>query len=295
MLSSLLRRGGLLLALALVSAAALASLFGTEQAQSIAASPVFIIAAALTGIASLVAGIAAVAGRRWTSVLLHFGFVLTLAGIAVNQRAARPGYLFLEHGSAGRNLYISRDLRRLEVLPVTVRLDSITMRTARGFRAAAVAFTTVEPETHVPGVTYNRPLAIAGRQLMLMQTVEPGFLDEYELAFDSAEYVLLHNQIAEPVPGISVASFAYDADSGKVGLRVGKEELWLTPGDSAVASGHKLRLRSAVFAAGPGAIYIVNDIRFRLLIFAGFALSLIGLLLALLRRTGCPKAVVTLK
>lgn len=284
-----------MLALALVSAAAFGSLFGTEQAQRIAASPIFIGAAAIVGIASLVAGMAALAGRRWTSLLFHFGLVLALAGIAVNQRAGRPGYVFLERGAPGTNLYIAADLRRLEELPATVRLDSITMRTARGFRAAPVAFTAVETGKGAQGVTHNRPLGIGGRRLMLMQVVEPGFLHEYELAFDSTEYGLLHNQVVEPAPGINVASFAYDVDSGKVGLRVGKDEFWLAPGDSAVAGGHKLALRSARFASGPGAIYIVDDVRFRPLIFGGFALSLLGLFLALLRRTGCPRAEETLK
>jgi hypothetical protein len=41
---------------------------------------------------------------------------------------------------------------------------------------------------------------------------------------------------------------------------------------------------SATFAANPGVIFIVNDVRYRFIIFIGFGLALLGLLPPLFRR-----------
>jgi hypothetical protein len=283
LLTRLLRRGGPLLALALVCAAAAASLFGTETARRIAGSPVFIAIAALITVASLASSVMSLTGRRWTAALLHGGLAVALAGVAVNQRLCRPGFLFLEMAGPAKNCYISSDLSRLELLPASVRLDSLAMHTARGFRPAPVAHTTAEPGPSV-GVTWNRPLELPGRRLMLSRLTEPGFLDEYELALDSAEFLLLHNQIAVPASGVALASFAFDAEQARVGLRLNQTEAWLGIGETATIAGHRLSLRSASFARSMGVIYAVNDTRFRLIIFAGFALSLLGLLGPLLRR-----------
>ena len=144
---------------------------------------------------------------------------------------------------------------------------------------------TAANERSVP-VTYNRPLKVAGRHVLFSQTAAPGFLTQYEIAVDTTEYLLLHNQVTEPAPGLRVWSFAYDAAEKKVGLMVGNEQQWLGISDSAVVQGRALKLLSATFAAKSGVIFVVNDVRFRFTIFAGFGLMLLGLVPSLvLRRT----------
>jgi hypothetical protein len=133
-------------------------------------------------------------------------------------------------------------------------------------------------------VTYNRPLNLAGRQVLLSQIAAPGFLNEYELAMDGEEYLLLHNQVSEPSPGLRLWSFAYDAEAGRVGLMLDNEQRWVTVGDSADVQGRKLKLQSATFAANAGAIFVVNDVSFRFIVFLGFGLALLGLLPPLFRR-----------
>ena len=95
---------------------------------------------------------------------------------------------------------------------------------------------------------------------------------------------MLHNQALEPARGTRVWSFAYDAEEQKVGLMLGGEQRWLGIGDSASVDGVVLKLTSASFAANAGAIFIVNDVRFRSVIFAGFGLMLLGLVPSLFRR-----------
>jgi hypothetical protein len=162
-------------------------------------------------------------------------------------------------------------------------LDSSTTILARAFRPAPVAWVSGLGVRSRP-VTYNRPFTTSGRQLLLSQVVEPGFLDEYELSLGGEEYLLMHNQVIEPSPGLRVWSFAYDADARRVGLMLGGEQQWLGIGDSATVQGRALRLTSATFAVNSGVIFIVNDVRFRFIIFAGFGLMLLGLVPSLLRR-----------
>jgi hypothetical protein len=162
-------------------------------------------------------------------------------------------------------------------------LDSVGYILARAFRPAPVAWVSTSEGLSRP-VTYNQPFTAAGRQLLLSRTIDPGFLDEYELALDGEEYLLVHNQVIEPSPGLRVWSFAYDANAHRVGLMLGGEQQWLGVGDSAMVQGRTLKLTSATFAANSGVIFIVNDARFRFIIFAGFGLMLLGLVPSLLRR-----------
>ncbi len=207
--------------------------------------------------------------------------MIALAGVAVNQTAARGGYLFLEQNTGVSNVFLSRDLRRVEELPEPLALDSSTSILTKAFRPAPVAWVSTSAGPARP-VTYNRPLTAAGRQLLLSRTVEPGFLHEYELALDGEEYLLTHNQVIEP--GLHVWSFAYDAAARRVGLMLGGEQQWLGVGDSATVQGRALKLLSATFAAHSGVIFIVNDVRFRFIIFTGFGLMLLGLVPPLFRR-----------
>ena len=272
-----------MLASALVLSAAVASLFGPEPVQRLVGSAWFLAATGLVAGASLLAAVIAVSRRSWPSVVQHVGLVVALAGVAVNQRAVRSGYIFLEQGTGAGNFTLSRDLRRVEELSQPLALDSLASVSAKAFRPAPVAWVTIADGRSVP-VTYNRPLKVAGRQVLISQIATPGFLSEYEIALDGTEYLLLHNQVTEPSPGLRLWSFAYDADAGRVGLMLGNEQRWLGIGDSATVQGRSLKLVSATFAANAGAIFVLNDVRYRFIIFLGFALALLGLLPPLLRR-----------
>jgi hypothetical protein len=272
-----------LLASALVIAAAVASLFGPEPVLRVVGSGWFLAGAGLSALADLVAAIVAITRRSWPRVIQHAGLALALAGVVVNQQAGANGYLFLEQAAGARNFYLSRDLRRLEELPVALSLDSIGSIARRGFRPAMVAWVTPEQGTAWP-LTYNRPFARAGRQVLFSQVVAPGFLEEYGFTFGPDEYLLLHNQVAELSGGLRISSFGYDAAERKVGLLLGGNRQWLAAGDSVTVHGATLSLTEAAFAANAGAILIVNDVRFRFVIFAGFGLMLLGLVPPLFRR-----------
>ena len=283
MLASLLRRGGPLLASALVLSAAVASLFGPEPVQGLVGSAWFLAGTGIVAAVSLLAALTAVSRSSWPSTVQHLGLVVALAGVVVNQTATRSGYLFLEQGAGVSNFSLSRDLRRVEELPKPLALDSLTSVSAKAFRPAPVAWIIIPGGRSVP-VTYNRPLNVAGRQVLLSQIVAPGFLSEYEIALDEAEYMLLHNQVTEPSSGLRLWSFAYDADAGRIGLVLGDEQRWLGIGDSATVQGRALKLLSATFAANAGAIFVVNDVRYRFIVFIGFGLVLLGLLPPLFKR-----------
>jgi hypothetical protein len=272
-----------LLASALVIAAAVASLFGPEPVKRLVGSAWFLAGTGLVALASLLATGIALSRRSWPKVVQHVGLVIALTGVAVNQKLAHTSYLFLEQGAGASNFALSRSLRQIEELPQPLALDSLTSVSAKAFRPAPVAWIAVADGRSVP-VTYNRPLSIAGRQVLLSQIVAPGFLGEYEIALDGTEYLLLHNQVTEPSSGLRLWSFAYDTDAGRVGLVLGDEQRWLGIGDSATVQGRALKLLSATFAANAGAIFIVNDVRYRFIIFAGFGLMLLGLLPPLFKR-----------
>jgi hypothetical protein len=272
-----------LLASTLVTAAAVACLFGSEPVQRLVGSAWFLAGTGIVAFASLLATGIAISRRSWPSVVQHVGLVIALTGVAVNQKLAHPSYLFLESGAGASNFALGRSLRRVEELPEPLDLDSLTSASAKAFRPAPVAWLTIPDGRSVP-VTYNRPLNVAGRQVLLSQIVGPGFLHEYEIALDGSEYLLLHNQVAEPSSGLHLWSFAYDADAGRVGLVLGNEQRWLGIGESAAVQGRALKLLTATFAANAGAIFVVNDIRYRFIVFAGFGLVLLGLLPPLFKR-----------
>ena len=279
---TLLRRCGPLLVLALVIAAAVASLFGPEPVQRLVGSGWFLAGAGLVALASLLAAVRAILHHSWSDAIQHIGFVVALVGVVVNQKAAHSGYLFLEQAAGGRNYCLSSNLRQIEELPGTFALDSVGQQIARGFEPAPVAWVSTESKS-IP-VTYNRPFKASGRQLLISRVVGPGFLSEYELALGGEECVLLHNQFIEPSPGLRVWSFAYDTDARRVGLMLGRKQQWLGIGDSATVQGRALKLLSATFAANPGVIFVVNDVRYRFIVFIGFGLGLLGFLPPLFRR-----------
>jgi len=284
LLTTTLRRVGPLLALALALAAAVASLLGQNTVLRLVGSGWFLAGAGLLGLACLLVVAKAVRRRNWAGGVQHLGLAVALAGVAVNQHAARAGYFFLEEGAGGRDYCLSRDLRRVEGLPGGFALESLGSRTTRGFRPAPVAWVSDVTRAKSRPVTYNQPFTHAGRQLVLSQLVEPGFLEDYRILVDGEEYLLMHNQALELDYGLRVWSFGFDPAAKKVGLVVGSNQQWLGIGESTVVSGVALRLLESTYATRAGVIFMVNDVRYRFIIFGGFGLVLLGLLPPLFRR-----------
>ncbi len=284
----ILRTTGPGLAAALTTVTAVASLAGPNQVRQISGAWWFVAAACLCGILSLAAAVLLLRQRRLAAALLHTGLALGIAGAMLSQTLAGGGYLFLSAGGRARNFSLARNLSRLEELPFSVQLDSLGILHRRGFRPAPSAFVRAcAGENGIAGVlTWNRPLTLGGRRLVLSRVVERGFLEEYELVVDETEYLLLHNQRARPRPGVQVASFGFDAAAQQVGLLVNGTRRWLAVGDSATVEGTKLMLAAASFAPAAGAVFVVNDVRFRPVLFIGFGFVLIGLLAPLFRKAG---------
>jgi hypothetical protein len=65
---------------------------------------------------------------------------------------------------------------------------------------------------------------------------------------------------------------------------LGDKPAWLKPGKAATEDSVRLMLTAFSLSAGPGALFVVRDARLRPLVFAGFGLTLLGLLLSALRR-----------
>jgi hypothetical protein len=78
--------------------------------------------------------------------------------------------------------------------------------------------------------------------VVLNWAVEPGFLRDFELAVDSEQYVLLHNQHARLTHGVTAWSFGFDDSAGRVGLVLGPRLVWLAPGETAGVAGTTVRL-----------------------------------------------------
>lgn len=270
------------LATILVAVAAVASLFGPELVQRLVNSAWFLAGTGVVILTSLFAVVVSARRHSWPGAIRHFGLAVTLVGALINQKAVHSGYLFLERGTGAGNAVLSRNLRHIETLPQPLALDSITTVRAKAFKPAPVAWVTAEGRS-IP-VTYNRPLGIAGRQVLITQISAPGFLTDFEAVFDGSEYLLLHNQITDLSPGLRLSSFAYAADAGRVGLMLGNDQHWLAVGESTLSHGRPLKLLSARFAADMGAIFVVNDVRYRFIVFVGFGLALLGLLPPLFRR-----------
>jgi hypothetical protein len=189
------------ISLLLVVAAAVASLFGPNSVRLVTSSFWFIVGAVIAAVLSLVVSILSLTRRRWATALLHVGLVIALVGIGVDEKLSRNGYLYLEAGAPATELFVAGNLRAVDELPFAVGLDGVSMHQSRGFNPAPSTDLTVGPNSLT--VTYNRPLNARGRRLLLKQLVEPGFLQEYELAAGKDEYVLLHNQQAALETGMT--------------------------------------------------------------------------------------------
>jgi len=276
----LLRRAGPLLALALVAAAAVASLFGLEPVQRLVGSTWFLVLAGLVAGLSLLAGIIAVTRGEWPGILLHLGLVIGLTGVGLNQLPRRGGYLLLEPGQVS-NLCLSSNLRLVQELPFEVGLDSITERNVPGFRTTPVAWLKVGDRR--TSVTFNEPLDLSGCRVLLARIVDRGFLVDYELEINGQEYVLLHNQHVDLPGGGAAWSFATDVSGQLVALMVNGQQKWLASGDSAIVRGVSLRMGEATFTSSDAAILVLNDVRLRFIIYVGFGLALLGLVPPLLR------------
>ncbi len=281
-----LRTAGPLVALALATAAAVASVFGLDEVQKVAGSWWFVAAACLCGLSGLVGAVRLIGQRRRTAALSHFGLALGIVGILLNQTLSRGGYLFLPVGAGARNYCLAQNLKGVVELPFSVRLDSLGVRTSRGFRPAPAALirATAGTKAFAASLTWNHTVTVDGYRLVLSRVVEQGFLEEYELAVGEDEYSLLHNQRVRLRPGLEVTSFGFDVEHKQVGLVVNNTRQWLAVGDSAAVEGARLRLTAASFAPAVGAVFVANDVRLRPVLFIGFGLVLLGLLGEALRR-----------
>ncbi len=267
----------------LAAVAAVASVFGPEAVARVTGGWWFSApAVAAAGAALVLSAVGFVRGRRRVAAIVaHLGLVVGLAGIVLDARAP-AGHLFLEQGAGERNLFLAAGLDRADVLSDPLALDSITETRARGFSPAPLCW--LRSAQGAFPVGYNRPGRAGGVRVLFSRAVEPGFLVEYEVAVDSDEYLLLHNQRVRLADGASVASFGFDPQARTVGLSVAGESSWLGPGATAVVGGHQLTMRQVWFAGNRGAIFRLSDTRFRPLLFAGFGLVLAGVALAMVGR-----------
>lgn len=262
----------------LAGAAAFASIRGEEAAGRIAGSGWFLLLAGVVLIQALGAAVGALVRRPagWPWLLAaHLGLAVGLLGVGLNQLPAGSGWLLLEAGAGPQNFCLDRSRRAVRPLPFAVRLDSLTAAEWRGFRPAPVAWLSAGPASPAP-VTYSRPLQHAGLALLLLRPVGPGTPLEFSLSLDGTDYLLLHNQHARTADGRDVWSCAWDSEQRRLALAVGDSLVWLAPGDT-------LRIGSATIALGPvrlsrrpGAVFAVRSGRRRPLVFAGFALMLLG-------------------
>ncbi len=287
MLSRWLSRLGPLAVVVLAGVAAWASLFGQERVSRLAGSVPFLAAGAVVGLAGLWVGLRALLRRRGRSVasgLVHLGLALGIAGAAANELWSRSGFLLLEAGGGTADAYLERGFERLAALARPVALDSLGVRRRRGFQPAPVAYVSVAGRGIAQAVGYNRPLRIDGRELVFAGVVESGFLREYELSVDGDTYLLVHGQRVRLADGRQLASFAVDPEEGTLGLRAGGDTAWLRPGEERQLGPSRVAVAGFSVARARGAAFVVRDSRLRPLVFGGFGLTLLGMLLSVWRR-----------
>lgn len=207
----------------------------------------------------------------------HAGLLLGLVGAYLQQRFSSSGTVLLTVGAEPAEYWLSRDRQRVEPLPFALRLDSLTLSAARGFRPAALAW--VSSDRGPFPIHLNRPLTVAGRKVLFLRAVPPGFPQELWVRADAEEFLLLYHQRVRTAGGRWLASVGYEPATQSIGFEVGREQAWLRVGDSARLAGLEVSLRDARLAARPGVVLLVNDAGFTPVIFAGFGLMLLGIAL----------------
>ncbi|UCG44173.1 MAG: hypothetical protein JSU73_06075 [candidate division WOR-3 bacterium] len=279
--------------LVLVAVAAVACLSGPGRVGAVVGSPWFFVPAGLLAVAAPVK--VAVHGRlrTWRNRVLflaHLGMTLAMVGVLLNRRQGGPGHMYVETGTIPKAAFLESSLRRVDVLEQGIRLDSVRMRSVRGFRSGPVAWVRSDDAGGEPGsgqqfaLRWNRPWSVSGRQVMLSGMVDPGFPHEYELKVGDDEYILMHNQRLELPDGRKLWCDGYDREEKRLRLRVGDSRQWLEVGDSIDLDGIALELGPVHFSRREGVLLLVKETGMRPVLFAGLGLMLLGFVPVLVGR-----------
>ncbi|MEO0073733.1 MAG: hypothetical protein ABIK43_03615 [candidate division WOR-3 bacterium] len=211
----------------------------------------------------------------------HLGLLAGVVGIFLQQRFGSSGAVVLTPETGQVDYRLSQDQRRIEHLPFTLNLDSITTLKARGFRPTAAAWvSTGGPSSPVYP---NHPLRLAGHKIVFLRTVPAGFPLELLIRVGADEFLLLYQQ-AVYIASSRLVSFGYEPATQRIGFQADREQVWLRIGESASLAGMSISLLDARFASQPGVVLLVSDTRFTPVIFSGFGLMLLGIALVLLAR-----------
>ncbi len=218
--------------------------------------------------------------HKFASIIIHLGIVIGLVGVYINERSHRNGYVFLKLSSTGKNLFLTKNLKAIDELPFTIRLDSITFQSTKGFQPAPYiwVYCSSDNQSMSSYLTYNHPLNYHKCQLLLSNIIEPGFPHTYELTVGNEQYKLLHNQKLRLPDKTYLSSFAYDADENQIGLIINNQEQWFQVGETKQVANNILTITSIDFAQNQGVIFFVKDMKLRLIIFTGFGVMLLSLI-----------------
>ncbi len=280
MINNWLRWIGSILLLGLIALIAITSLNSSETTQQVVNSIFFIgIILVIVGF-GLIMNLVAFQKRNlqsYSRIIVHLGLAIGLVGIWLNQAKTQSGYLFLESSGKAKNFYLNKNLKVIDELPISLKLDSISYKYQKGFNPAPIAWLQINNNTY-KSLTYNRPFYYKNRQFLLSNMIDPGFPHNYELLLNNQPYTLLHNQRLNLPNGITIWSFAYDSEANQIGLMFNNQLEWLEIGDTLRKGNSIIIVESAHFAQHHGIILLVKEIHLRFIIFLGFGLILIGLI-----------------
>lgn len=218
--------------------------------------------------------------RKYAKIVIHFGLLIGLIGVWLNQSQKTSGYLFLELAGGTKNFFLSKNFQSINEIPFSLRLDSIRTNQQKGFEPAPIVWLQISSnnQNSVQKLSYNQPFYYQGWQLLLSNLVEPGFPLDYELSSDGQTFSLLHNQHLVLPNYKKIWSYGYDSEMKRINLLIGDRSEWLGIGDTLRFDKSKIVLQSINFALHQGVILLVKDIRLRFIIFVGFGLMLVGLI-----------------
>ncbi len=280
MISNWLRWLGPIFLLGLIAIVAITSVISSETTQQVVNSIFFI------GIILFIVGFGLIINlssfqkknfQTYSRIIIHIGLAIGIIGVWLNQTKTQSGYLFLESSGKTKNFYLNKNLKVIDELPISLKLDSISYKYQKGFNPAPIAWLQINNNTYI-SLTYNRPFYYKSQQFLLNNMVNPGFPHNYELSVNNQPYTLLHNQKLKLSDGTTIWSYAYDYEAKKMGLMVDDQLEWLNLGDTLRKGNSIIILKSADFAQFHGVILLVKEIHHRYLIFLGFGLTLIGLI-----------------
>lgn len=280
MISNWLRWLGPIFLLGLIAFVAIASLINSETTQRLVNSIFF------SGTILIIIGFGLITNliafqkrnlQSYSRIIVHLGLAIGFVGVWLNQTKTQNGYLFLESSGKAKNFYLNKNLKVIDELPISLKLDSISYKYQKGFNPAPNAWLQINRNTY-KSLTYNRPFDYKNRQFLLSNMIDPGFPHNYELLVNNQPYTLLHNQRLNLSDGLTIWSYAYDSEAKQIGLMVDEQLEWLNLRDTLLKGNSIIILESTDFAQHHGVILLVKEIHLRFIIFLGFGLMLIGLI-----------------